>query len=473
MNALHELIGVLGFGSFPPVPVIPEGDEEQVEGQVEGRREVRPGLLGWILIVIGMIVLGRGCADSPTALFSADPTTGNAPLEVQFTDQSLPGSSEITSWAWDFGDTNTSDEQNPTHTYATDNTYTVSLTVTNAHGSNVMTRDGYIDVGVFDSPVIGVIPGPFTTDGGPLEVSVSPVDGDGTLITDVTTDCFTFSPMQVAHFDDPGTIVASCSATPNSIILPGTPGTPGAGVSAAILLDSSGSMGQKGNDDNRDRVAAAKAFVDMLGPEDQAAILDFGSGSTSGLSDTRLLQEFTSDHDLLYAGIDMVAAVNGTPFYDSLYETIGYVVDSAVPNPSILVLTDGLDYGSDSYGQQDVVDFASSSAVPVFVVGLGDGINFSELQALALGAGGTFASVRDSTGLDTLFENMGIAVISGRIVVHASCTFTPALPEAGKYSISGELMTTISGLTVPTPFIFVADVVSVGDGLVLKRVANQ
>lgn len=46
-------------------------------------------------------------------------------LTVDFTDSSTAASS----WAWDFGDGNTSTQQNPSHTYATAGTYTVTLTV--------------------------------------------------------------------------------------------------------------------------------------------------------------------------------------------------------------------------------------------------------------------------------------------------------------------------------------------------------
>lgn len=50
-------------------------------------------------------------------------------LTVTFTDLSTGA----TSWFWDFGDGNTSTLQNPVHTYAGQNTYTVTLTVSNAN----------------------------------------------------------------------------------------------------------------------------------------------------------------------------------------------------------------------------------------------------------------------------------------------------------------------------------------------------
>jgi len=52
---------------------------------------------------------------------------------VSFTDNST-STAAITNWLWDFGDGNTSTQQNPTHTYATDGNYTVCLTAVTACG---------------------------------------------------------------------------------------------------------------------------------------------------------------------------------------------------------------------------------------------------------------------------------------------------------------------------------------------------
>ncbi|MBI5669851.1 MAG: PKD domain-containing protein [Chloroflexi bacterium] len=71
--------------------------------------------------------------NAPVAGFVATPTSGNAPLTVQFTNQST---GQITSYRWDFGDGTQSDTQNPSHTYATPGTYTVTLTVTGPGGTD-------------------------------------------------------------------------------------------------------------------------------------------------------------------------------------------------------------------------------------------------------------------------------------------------------------------------------------------------
>jgi len=74
----------------------------------------------------------------PTAGFSSNVTSGNAPLSVQFTDIST---GTPTTWSWDFGDGTNSAEQNPVHTYSTAGSYPVSLTVSNANGENSKTSE--------------------------------------------------------------------------------------------------------------------------------------------------------------------------------------------------------------------------------------------------------------------------------------------------------------------------------------------
>ena len=79
----------------------------------------------------------------PVANFTASPTSGQAPLSVQFTDLST---GIIDTWAWTFGDGETSSLQNPSHTYTSAGTYSVTLTVTNEGGDDSITKQQYITV---------------------------------------------------------------------------------------------------------------------------------------------------------------------------------------------------------------------------------------------------------------------------------------------------------------------------------------
>jgi len=79
----------------------------------------------------------------PDADFTANRTTGNAPMDVKFTDLSTNGP---TSWTWTFGDGSTSSDQNPVHTYTAAGTYTVNLTVANECGGDIASKPMYITV---------------------------------------------------------------------------------------------------------------------------------------------------------------------------------------------------------------------------------------------------------------------------------------------------------------------------------------
>lgn len=66
----------------------------------------------------------------PSAHFIADTVCKGD--STHFTDQSVAHSGTLISWNWNFGDGTTSPLQNPRHAYATDDVYTVTLTVENS-----------------------------------------------------------------------------------------------------------------------------------------------------------------------------------------------------------------------------------------------------------------------------------------------------------------------------------------------------
>ncbi len=94
----------------------------------------------------------------PAADFTASPTTGAAPLPVQFSDTSSSTGSHP-SYSWDFGDGGTATAKNPSHLYASAGDYTVSLTVTDNKGrSDTEVKEGYVRV---TSPVVCDVTGAY------------------------------------------------------------------------------------------------------------------------------------------------------------------------------------------------------------------------------------------------------------------------------------------------------------------------
>jgi PKD repeat protein len=115
----------------------------------------------------------------PTARFAANTTQGNAPLTVQFSDQSV--SAGTTSYQWDTNNDGIIDStaQNPVSTYQAAGNYTVKLTVTNASGSDSEIKQNYIKVSspVFDLPTDVTIGAESNPTGNPI--------GGGTGYSDI------------------------------------------------------------------------------------------------------------------------------------------------------------------------------------------------------------------------------------------------------------------------------------------------
>jgi hypothetical protein len=82
---------------------------------------------------------------APAADFDATPTSGTAPLPVQFTDRSAGGP---TAWSWDFDDNGSVDslERSPAYTYASPGLYTVRLTASNVAGPSAQASPDLICV---------------------------------------------------------------------------------------------------------------------------------------------------------------------------------------------------------------------------------------------------------------------------------------------------------------------------------------
>ena len=104
------------------------------------------GTSGALLTKTNYITVGNGLQ----AVFTASPSQGEAPLNVQFTDTSIGAP---TAWLWDFGDGTNSTLQSPAHIYNLAGNYTVKLTVSNNIDSNTSAIPSIINVSSAISPV--------------------------------------------------------------------------------------------------------------------------------------------------------------------------------------------------------------------------------------------------------------------------------------------------------------------------------
>jgi PKD repeat protein len=74
---------------------------------------------------------------TPSAGFTVSKDTSVVDEELQFTNTST----NATSFAWSFGDGNTSSEPSPKHTYTTSNVFVVTLSATGAGGTELFTKN--------------------------------------------------------------------------------------------------------------------------------------------------------------------------------------------------------------------------------------------------------------------------------------------------------------------------------------------
>ena len=89
----------------------------------------------------------------PGADFAADETVIETGVTVNFSDEST---GDPSGWEWEFGDGNTSTEQNPSHAYESAGTYDVKLTVSNEYGEDSKIKQDYISAGSKPTAMFGV-----------------------------------------------------------------------------------------------------------------------------------------------------------------------------------------------------------------------------------------------------------------------------------------------------------------------------
>ena len=130
------------------------------------------GLVFTVLLSVFTISCGSDEVESGPFPLSADIFNSVDGKQVAF--QGLTHSA--TSWTWDFGDGNTSNEQNPVHVYAEGGYYIATLTVTDADG-NTTTEE--VKLAIELTPYILLTGGPTAMDGKTWRLSTSHTSNGG------------------------------------------------------------------------------------------------------------------------------------------------------------------------------------------------------------------------------------------------------------------------------------------------------
>lgn len=141
-----------------------------------------------------------------------------------------------------------------------------------------------------------------------------------------------------------------------------------------LVIDTSSSM--SGMPLQRTQ-AAAKAFIDALGPDDPVAIVTFSNDAT-------VLREFTTDKADLTAAIDGLVPFGQTALYDGAATGIELAAGAPYPRRAVILLSDGAEYGGASLtGRANASELSPVRGVPVYTIGLGFGLDRTYLQNLS------------------------------------------------------------------------------------------
>jgi Ca-activated chloride channel homolog len=126
----------------------------------------------------------------------------------------------------------------------------------------------------------------------------------------------------------------------------------------AVLSDSSGSMQAAMNTVH----TASSRFIDSLGPDDRALVIDFDDK-------VYLLQDVTGDKEALRTAVTSTNAFGGTALYDALYASYRKL-KGIEGRKAIVILSDGDDTAS-KFSFKHVLDEAKINDMIIYSIGLG------------------------------------------------------------------------------------------------------
>jgi PKD repeat protein len=131
----------------------------------------------------GTFTTSSGANQPPTASFTADPTSGEAPVTVNLdASASSDADGSIASWSWSFGDGGTATGPTASHEYTTAGNYTVTLTVEDNDGALDSTNDVIVVSESLTAPAITAEPEDVTVAAGMTPTFTVQASGTSPLV---------------------------------------------------------------------------------------------------------------------------------------------------------------------------------------------------------------------------------------------------------------------------------------------------
>lgn len=171
------------------------------------------------------------------------------------------------------------------------------------------------------------------------------------------------------------------------------PVSEGDAMNINLVLDQSGSMNSEGKMSNAK--SAAYSFIDSITASgtSYAEITSFDDYVYNR-------QPFTTDQALLESAVSSLSPDGETALYDALYWALQRT-NLKSGSRVVIAFTDGEENAS-TYSRADVEELSRLTGIPVYLVGIGDSINVSELESLATSCNGRYYDASTSDLADAL-----------------------------------------------------------------------
>jgi PKD repeat protein len=235
---------------------------------------------------------GGGTNVAPVANFGSS-TSG---LTANFTDSSTDSDGSIASRAWAFGDGGTSTATNPSHTYAANGTYSVTLTVTdNGGATNAKTASVTVSGPANVPPVANFT---FTTSALTATFTDSSTDSDGTI----ASRAWNFGDSSTSTTTSPSHTYAAAGTYSVSLTVTDNGGATNTKTSSVTVADSGATVLQNGvavtglsAATGADKLftlavpsgASGLKFVSSGGTGDADLYVKFGAAPTTAVNDCK------------------------------------------------------------------------------------------------------------------------------------------------------------------------------------------
>jgi VWFA-related protein len=167
------------------------------------------------------------------------------------------------------------------------------------------------------------------------------------------------------------------------------------GLNTAIVADVSASMGSG----LYTAETAMENFVDSMqyNVNDRAALYSF--------ADTVYREQyFTKKKKVLKKAIEGMTSGNMTALYDALVYSISDIVveDGA---KCVIAFTDGMENNSSS-SKSYVIDKANQYDIPIYIIGIGAGVDSADLRDIADQTGGFYRNISDITSMGSVYQEI-------------------------------------------------------------------